>query len=82
MFESLNSTQLLNNLIHIPGLVEKIGDIKLNRQVTSTLLAIADAISLNFTSANACIYAEKQKSPKVHTEVSEIIWNKKLFKLY
>ena len=55
------------------GLVEKIGDIKLNRQVTTTLLAIADAISLNFTSANACIYAEKQKSPKVHTEVITVI---------
>ena len=41
----------------------------MNRQVTATLLAIADVISLNFTSANACGYAEKAKSPKVHTEV-------------
>ncbi|KAL5253039.1 hypothetical protein ACHWQZ_G015707 [Mnemiopsis leidyi] len=59
----------------LEGLVEKIGDIKLNRQVTATLLAIADAISLNFTSANACIYAEKQKSPKVHTEMCKWLEN-------
>ncbi|XP_063678365.1 cytoskeleton-associated protein 5-like isoform X4 [Bolinopsis microptera] len=59
----------------LEGLVEKIGDIKMNRQVTATLLAIADVISLNFTSANACGYAEKAKSPKVHTEMCKWLEN-------
>ena len=53
----------------IAGGVEKIGDIKLKSQINETLLAIADAISLNFTSANVFEYASKQKSPKIHVEV-------------
>jgi cytoskeleton-associated protein 5 len=52
----------------LPGLVDKLADIKIKPQCIETLMTLSEVLSLNYVSTQVCKYASEHKSPKVHSE--------------
>ena len=51
-----------------PALVDKFADIKVKGQCSDTLMAIAERLTLNYTSLQVLKLAFEHKSPKVQSE--------------